>query len=46
MRKILIVLSEWGFWGEELIGPLETFDNAGYESHLVTPTGRRPVDLS
>ena len=30
MTKILIVLSEWGFWGEELVGPLETFDTAGY----------------
>jgi len=45
MRKILIVLSEWGFWGEELIGPLETFDAAGYESRFVTPTGKRPVAL-
>ena len=45
-RKILIVLSEWGFWGEELIGPLETFDAAGYESAFVTPTGKRPVAIS
>ncbi len=26
-RRIFIVLSEFGFWGEDLIGPLETFDN-------------------
>ncbi len=45
-RKILIVLSEWGFWGEELIGPLDVFDAAGYESVFVTPTGRRPVAIS
>jgi putative intracellular protease/amidase len=45
-RKILILLSEWGFWGEELIGPLETFDAAGYESVFVTPTGKRPVAIS
>ena len=25
MKKILVVLSEWGFWGEELIGPLESW---------------------
>ena len=31
MRKILLVLSEWGYWGEELIGPLEVFDEKGYE---------------
>ena len=45
-RKILILLSEWGFWGEELIGPMETFDAAGYESVFVTPTGKRPVAIS
>jgi putative intracellular protease/amidase len=44
-RKILIVLSEWGFWGEELIGPLETFDAAGYQSVFATPTGKRPVAI-
>jgi putative intracellular protease/amidase len=46
MRKILIVLSEWGFWGEELIGPIETFDTQGYTSVFCTPTGKRPVALT
>lgn len=45
MRKILVVLSEWGFWGEELIGPLEVFDERGYEVTFCTPTGRRPRAL-
>lgn len=45
MRKILLVLSEWGYWGEELIGPLEVFDQKGYESTFCTPTGRRPRAL-
>lgn len=45
-RKILIVLSEWGYWGEELVGPLETFDAAGYQVDFATPTGKRPVALS
>lgn len=44
-RKILIVLSEWGYWGEELVGPLETFDAAGYQVEFATPTGKRPVAL-
>jgi len=44
-KKILIVLSEYGFWGEELIGPLETFDAAGYEVRFATPKGKRPVAL-
>ena len=44
-KNILIVLSEYGFWGEELVGPLETFDAAGYAVTFATPTGRRPVAL-
>ena len=27
-KKILVVVSEWGFWGEELVGPLEAFEEA------------------
>lgn len=41
-RKILILLSEWGYWGEELVAPLEEFDRAGYETVFITPRGRRP----
>lgn len=44
-RKVLVILSEYGFWGEELIGPLETFDAAGYTVDFATPTGQRPVAL-
>jgi putative intracellular protease/amidase len=45
MRKIAIVMSEWGFWGEELVGPLEVFDAKGYQSDFWTPTGKRPRAL-
>src|SRR2546423_2160 len=45
-RRILIILSEWGYLGEELIGPLETFDKAGYEVDFATPKGKRPVALT
>ena len=44
-KKILVILSEYGFWGEELIGPLDTFDEAGYSVTFATPTGKRPVAL-
>jgi putative intracellular protease/amidase len=44
-QRILIVLSEHGYWGEELVGPLETFDAAGYEVTFATPTGKRPGAL-
>ncbi|MGB0389531.1 MAG: type 1 glutamine amidotransferase domain-containing protein, partial [Ardenticatenaceae bacterium] len=42
MKRILVVLSEWGYWGEELVGPLEIFDERGYESVFMTPKGGRP----
>jgi putative intracellular protease/amidase len=45
-KKILIVLSEWGYWGEELLAPLEIFDSAGYEVTFATPKGKRPHALT
>ncbi|WP_327583547.1 type 1 glutamine amidotransferase domain-containing protein [Nonomuraea sp. NBC_00507] len=39
--KILVILSEYGYWGEELVGPLTRFDEKGYEVVFATPTGRR-----
>lgn len=41
-RRMLILLSEWGYWGEELVGPLLEFDRVGYQVDFCTPTGRRP----
>jgi putative intracellular protease/amidase len=41
VKKILILLSEHGYWGEELIGPLDTFDAAGYHVDFATPNGKR-----
>ena len=40
-RRILVILTELGYWGEELLGPLETFDQAGYEVDIATPKGKR-----
>jgi len=45
-RNILVVLSEWGYWGEELVGPLEVFIREGYSVSFATATGRRPVAIS
>jgi putative intracellular protease/amidase len=47
-RKILVLVSEWGYWGEELVGPIEVFDAAGYDVQFVSPTGKRPnaIDVS
>lgn len=44
-KRILCVLSEYGYWGEELVGPLEAFDARGYETVFATPTGRQPHAL-
>ncbi len=41
-RRILVLLSEWGYWGEELVGPVEEFDKVGYQVDFCTPNGRRP----
>jgi putative intracellular protease/amidase len=46
MKKVLFVVSEWGYWGEELIGPLEACDNAAYNVEFLTPTGQKPTALS
>ncbi len=38
-KKILVVLSEFGYWGEELVGPLEVLAAAGYTAEFATPKG-------
>ncbi|MGH4033401.1 type 1 glutamine amidotransferase domain-containing protein [Actinomycetota bacterium Odt1-20B] len=40
-KRILVVLSEYGYWGEELVGPLEAFDARGYRTTFITPNGKR-----
>lgn len=45
MKTILVILSELGYWGEELLGPLETFDKAGYKIDFATPNGKKPIAL-
>ncbi|MGW0807711.1 type 1 glutamine amidotransferase domain-containing protein [Nonomuraea sp. NPDC002799] len=39
--SILVILSEYGYWGEELVGPLTRFDEKGYRVVFATPTGGR-----
>ena len=43
-KKVLVVLSGHGYWGEELIGPLEALDAAGSAADLLT-TGPKLVDV-
>lgn len=44
-KRILTILSEWGYWGEELVGPYDVLIEAGYTVDFVTPKGRKPVAL-
>ena len=44
-KKILVMLSEWGYWGEELIGPLDVLTKAGYSLDFMTAFGRKPPAL-
>ena len=41
----MVILSERGYWAEELVGPLSAFDAQGYEVRFATPTGKRPHAL-
>ncbi|MFC7233211.1 type 1 glutamine amidotransferase domain-containing protein [Saliphagus sp. GCM10025308] len=38
----LFVVSEYGYWGEECIDPLETLEDAGVEVTIATPSGGPP----
>lgn len=39
--KILAVMSEWGYWGIELVGPLTKLEAAGWTVEFITPRGKR-----
>ena len=43
--NVLFAISEWGYWGEEVVGPLEACDIAGYQVEFLTPTGKKPTPL-
>ncbi len=43
MPEALIVVSEEGYWGEELLEPLEGLDAAGFDVEIATPGGRFPL---
>jgi putative intracellular protease/amidase len=43
--KVLVVASNYGFWGEELQAPWDALVNAGHEAVLATPRGKKPLPL-
>lgn len=40
-KKILTIMSEWGYWGIELVGPMAKLEEAGYFLDIATPKGKR-----
>jgi putative intracellular protease/amidase len=44
-RKILFMVSEWGYWGEELIGPLDVVLEKGWQPVFMTNKGKKPPAL-
>jgi putative intracellular protease/amidase len=42
-KKVLCVVSEHGFWVEELLKPTDHLKEAGYEVVYATPTGTQPL---
>jgi len=40
-KRVLAVLSEYGYWGIELVGPLNILENAGYKIDFMTPNGKQ-----
>jgi putative intracellular protease/amidase len=44
-KKILTIVSNHGYWGVELSGPMRKLEAAGYELIIATPKGQRPIAL-
>jgi len=44
-KIVLAVLSEYGYWGIELVGPLNTLEAAGYTVEFMTPNGKAAEPL-
>lgn len=44
-KKVLAILSEYGYWGVELVGPLEKLEQAGYKVEFMTTHGKKAEAL-
>lgn len=44
-KKILAILSEYGYWGIELVGPLKKLEAAGYQFDFMTQFGKKAEAL-
>jgi putative intracellular protease/amidase len=44
-KKVLAILSEYGYWGIELVAPLQKLEEAGYQVEFMTPNGKKAEAL-
>lgn len=45
-KKVLILATNYGTWGEELQAPWDIIKQAGHELTLATPLGKKPLPLA
>jgi putative intracellular protease/amidase len=45
-KNVLVVASNYGFWGEELQAPWDALANAGHNLTIGTPQGKKPLPLT
>ena len=45
-KKVLVIASNCGFWGEELQAPWDAVAKAGHHPVLATPRGRKPLPFA
>jgi len=45
-KKVLILATNYGTWGEELQAPWDACKKAGFEMTLCTPLGKKPLPLA
>ena len=43
MAKVLIIVTNYGSWAEELQAPWDACKKAGFEVTLATPQGKKPL---
>ncbi|MEN8174733.1 MAG: DJ-1/PfpI family protein [Pseudomonadota bacterium] len=42
-KNVLVIASNWGFWGEELQAAWDALRQAGHQTVLATPQGKKPL---
>lgn len=45
-KKVLIIATNYGTWGEELQAPWDALKKAGHQLTLATPQGKKPLPLT